>query len=63
MSEGGLHAADDEILCQKNDFMLQMMKYGPEEGLHVADHDIWCQKDYMLQIMKYGVRRRITCCR
>ena len=35
-----------------------------EEGLHAADDDIWCQKKgYVLQIMKYGVRRRVMCCR
>ena len=34
-----------------------------EEGLHAADDEMWYQKDCMLQMMKYGVRRRITCCR
>ena len=34
-----------------------------EEGLHAAGDDIWCQKDYMRQMMIYGIRRMITCCR
>ena len=45
------------------------------EGIHAADDEKWYQKDYMLQMMKYGarrivlqimkhgVRRRVTCCR
>ena len=32
-----------------------------EEGLHAADDEILCQKDCMMQMMKYGVRRRDTC--
>ena len=33
------------------------------EELHAVENEIWRQKkDYMLQMMKYGVRR-ITCCR
>ena len=32
-----------------------------EEGMHAVDDEIWCQKkDCMLQIIKYGVRRRIA---
>ena len=51
VSEEGLHAADDEIMVS-------------EGGLHAADDEILCQKnDFMLQMMKYGARRRVACCR
>ena len=40
---------DDAIWCHNS------------EGLHAADDEIWCQKkDCMLQMIKYGVRRRIA---
>ena len=49
VSEKGLNAADDDIVS---------------EGLHAAVDEIWCQmKDCMLQLTKYGVRRRIACFR
>ena len=32
-------------------------------GIHAADDEKWYQKDYMLQMMKYGARRRVMCCR
>ena len=61
MVSEGLHVADDEIWCQKKDYMLQINMVS--EGLHAADVEIWCQKGYMRQMMKYGVRRRDMCCR
>ena len=49
VSEKGINAADDDI---------------ESERLHAAVDEIWCQKkEYMLQMKKYGVRRRNTFCR
>ena len=59
-----MHAADDDIWCQKKDCMLQMIKCGVRRRIAAADDEIWCQKKgCMLPMITYVVIRRVACCR